>query len=459
MGKGFVSINPYTGEEFFQKDFQTREVVKATIDQVEKAHKDRLSMEEGYDKARLKKDLTSLKGLLEERRQNLAEIISKEIGKPIGGALKEIDKAIKHTSWFIDNIEEVTKDYEVPTEGASKAGYHIDPLGLIFVVVPFNFPFSTPFRVIIPTLCAGNGVIIRMAGNCGMVGEAMNQLFIDAGLEQARVIFNGHDDTDYIMSLPAIQGMHFTGSTGVGRTLAQLCGKYLKRSVMELGGNDAFIVLKDADIDFAVDKAVASRLRNCGQVCTSAKRIIIHKELYDSFVEKLKAVVTAKKIGDPMDATTDIGPLCKQRACDEVWSQIQKTLESGDELLFGGEKPDGCFLKPTAVRIKDPSKSYVNNEEIFGPVLAIATFETEEEALELANGSNYGLGGTVITKDTDHGAKLSRKVQAGAVFVNRPVTSFSHLPAGGVKESGWGRDCGRQGVEAFANVKTFFIAK
>jgi len=353
----------------------------------------------------------------------------------------------------------VTKSREIPTEGAKKAGYHIDPLGVIFVIFPFNFPFSTPFRVIIPTLVAGNGVVIRPAGITGKIGQAMSDLFKDAGLDQAEILFSNHDDTEHIIAHPAVQGFHFTGSTGAGKNLAALCGKHLKRTVMELGGNDAYIVLADADLDFAVDKAVASRLRNCGQVCTSAKRIIVHQGLYEQFAAKLKAKVEAMKQGNPMEKDTEIGPLCKEAAAKQVFEQIQKTLASGDTLLFGGEEPKGAYLKPTAVKVNDHKKSYAAQEEVFGPLFTLTTFNTEEEAIELANDCVYGLGGTIITKDTDKGEKLSRLVQAGSVFVNNPVTSFSNLPSGGVKHSGWGRDCGQAGVEAFANIKTYFIAK
>lgn len=349
----FHSVNPHDGSEVFSRNFMTQDEVKALIERLDKAYKARLTTE-GCDRARLKGNLENLHKIMTERRQTLAEILTQEIGKPITQALQEVDKAIKHTKWYIDHYEEVTKSREIPTEGAKKAGYHIDPLGIIFIIFPFNFPFSTPFRVLIPTLVAGNGIVIRPAGITGKVGQAMSQLFQDAGLDHADVVFSNHDDTEFIISHPAIQGFHFTGSTGAGKNLAAICGKNLKRTVMELGGNDAFIVLPDADIDFAVEKSIHSRIRNCGQVCTSAKRIILPESLYETFAAKLKAKVEAMKWGNPAEKDTEIGPLCKAGAAKQVWEQIQKTIASGDTVIFGAEEPKGAYLKPTAVKVGRP---------------------------------------------------------------------------------------------------------
>jgi len=309
----------------------------------------------------------------------------------------------------------------------------------------------------IPTMVAGNGNLVRPAGQCGKLGEAFTGLFKDSGMDHAEVMYSGHDDSEHILSNPAVQGLHFTGSTNAGRKLAEICGRHLKRSSMELGGNDAYVVLADADVKKAVEDVISSRLRNAGQVCTSAKRAIVHESIYEEFAKLLKEEVLKKKVGDPTDKDTEVGPLCKVSAAKEVYEQIQKTLQSGDTLLFGGEAPEGALIKPTGVKVGDPLKSYVAKEEIFGPVFSISTFKDEDEAIKIANNSNYGLGATIVTKDIEKGAKLSRLLEAGAVYVNKPVTSFSNIPAGGIKESGWGRDNGTFGVEAFANIKSYYI--
>ena len=452
----FQSVNPATGEKGFHKACISKDEITEQIDRVNKAFRARLSTD-GFDKPRLKENMATMIKLMGERKEEYAKTISEEIGKPITQALQEVDKAIKHSKYFLENFDEMTKSKEIPTEGAKKAGYHIDPIGVVLIIFPFNFPFSTPFRVIAPTMVAGNGILVRPASQCGKIGECMAKLFKDSGLDHMDVIYSNTADTDAIMSHPAVQGLHLTGSTKSGKIVAEICGRHLKRTVMELGGNDAYIVLADADVDTAVEGAISSRLRNCGQVCTSAKRVIIHESLYEDFAKKLQEKVLKMKIGNPSEKDTEIGPLAKESFAKDVYEQIQKTLSTGDQLLFGGEPPKGAFLNPTAVKIVDPSKSYVAKEEVFGPLFSIATFKTEEEALHLANDCPYGLGGTIITKDLEKGAKLSRLVEAGSVFVNKPVTSFSNLPSGGVKESGWGRDCGAQGVEAFANIKTYFI--
>ncbi len=452
----YQSVNPFTGEKGFSRPYATKDEITAQIDRVNKAYRARLSTD-GYDKVKLKANLETMHKILQERKEEYAKIITDEVGKPLNQSIQEVDKAIKHTKHFIDHFEESTKSREIPAEGAKKSGYHIDPLGLIYVIFPFNFPFSTPFRVIVPTLLAGNGILVKPPSNCGHIGEAMAKLFQDSGMDHVDVIYCSSEQSEHIMSNPAVQGLHLTGSTKAGKILAEICGRHLKRTSMELGGNDAYIVLEDADVGKAVENVIASRLRNAGQVCTSAKRAIVHESIYEEFVKTLKEKVLSMKVGSPYDKDTEIGPVVKASAAKEIHEQIQKTLSTGDELLFGGEAPQGALLKPSAVRIIDASKSYVAKEEVFGPLFSVITFKTEEEAIKIANDCPYGLGGTIVTKDLERGAKLSRLVEAGAVFVNKPVTSFSNLPAGGVKESGWGRDCGQHGVETFANIKTYYI--
>ena len=359
----YISTNPHNGEETFKRPFSSKDETKAQIQRIYKAFRSRLTMD-GFDKPKLKQNLQTIHALIAERKESIAQILTEEVGKPITEAGQEVDKVLKHLKWFTENLEELTKSKEIPTEGAMMSGYHIDPLGIIMIVVPFNFPFWTSFRVLVPTLCAGNGILMRMAGNCGRMGEAIATLFKDAGLDHCDVAFSNTEDTDFILQQKEIQGLHFTGSTKIGGQLAALCGKNLKRSSMELGGNDAFIVLHDANCDFAVDKAISYRLRNCGQVCTSGKRIIIHQSLYASFVDKLKQKVEAMKIGDPKLKETQLGPLVKASAAKKVHEQVHQTLKTGDILIFGGEAPNGCYYKPTCVKVNDFKKSYASQEEV-----------------------------------------------------------------------------------------------
>lgn len=458
MFTSFVARNPYTKQLIKEIPYASRDAIKAKIDAVDKAYKARRKAG-GIDRSFLKGDFEKLASVIESKKDKIAKVVVAETGKPVSGAMGEIIKAIGHIKYYGENISELTATQVIHTDPAAKTGYYIDPLGVILKVVPFNFPFWTPIKMMIPTLTAGNGILVRPAQSCPLTGLALQEVFHEAGFDNVDILFSSPEDTDFIMADPAIQGLSFTGSTRVGKQIAATAARHLKRTVLELGGNDAFIVMADADVEFAATTAVKSRLNNCGQVCNAGKRFIVHKSLVNAFIEKLEAKVNAMKRGDPMDPKTELTTLARDDLADSLWEQVSRAIKGGDTLLFGGVKPDGAFFTPTAFKVKDVKNSMLMREELFGPVFSVIEFETDEQAIELANDTQYGLGATVMTKDLEKAERMIRQIDAGMTFVNSPVSAHSKLPSGATKESGYGRDCGRHGVEAFANIKTFSIRK
>lgn len=458
MFSSFVAKNPYTRTLIKEIPYASRDSIATTIANLDKAYKGRRKAG-GIDRTYLKGDFQKLASTIESKKDQIAKVIVSETGKPYSGALGEVTKAVGHLKFYGDNISDMTATKIIPTDPDAKTGYFIDPLGVIFKIVPFNFPFWTPIKMIVPTLCAGNGVLVRPAQSCPLTGLALQEVFRSAGFDNVDIVFSAPEDTEFILSNPAIQGLSFTGSTKTGKQIANLAAKHIKRTSLELGGNDAFIVLADADLDNAVTSAVKTRMNNVGQVCNAGKRFIIHKSLVQPFVEKLKAKVQAMKVGDPMDPKTEIGTLARDDLVDTLWEQVDRAIKEGNTVLFGGEKPTDNFFPVTALKVKDVNNSMLMKEELFGPIFTIIEFESEEEAIQLANNSSYGLGAALMTKDIEKAERLIRQIDAGLVFVNSPVGSHSKLPSGAIKESGYGRDCGTHGVEAFANIKTFSLKK
>jgi len=454
----FVSKNPYTKKLIQEIPFASKDSIRKTLAGLDASYKNRRKAG-GIDRSFLKGDLDTLAGNINARKDKIAQVVTAETGKPISGALQEVAKAVGHIKYYSENLSELTSAKVIPTDPSAKTGYYIDPLGIIFKVVPFNFPFWTPIKMMIPTLVAGNAVLVRPANSCPLTGLALQEVFRQSGFDNVDIVFSSPEDTDLIMGDPAVQGLSFTGSTKVGKIIAPMAAKHLKRTVLELGGNDAFIVLADADVDAAVSNAIKTRLNNNGQVCNAGKRFFVHKSIFNQFVEKLETKVKAMKTGDPTDPKTELGTMARDDLTDTIWEQVSRSLKTGDKLLFGGVKPKDNFFNVTALKVGNTDKSILLHEELFGPVFTLIEFEDEEEAIRLANNTSYGLGAAVMTKDLSKAETLIRRLDAGAVFVNSPVGSHSKLPSGGIKESGYGRDCGTHGIESFANIKAFSIRK
>lgn len=458
---GFISKNPFTRKLIQEIPYASKDAANKTIEALDAAYKARRGAS-GIDRSYLKNDLSKLASNIASRKDSIAKVIVAETGKPISGALGEVQKAIGHIQFFADNLSDLTSTKYIATDQSAKTGYYIDPLGVIFKVVPFNFPFWTPIKMMIPTLAAGNAVLVRPANSAPLTGLALQEVFRQSGFDNVDIVFSDPKDTEAILSHRAIQGLSFTGSTNVGKQIAGLAAKHIKRTVLELGGNDPFIVLEDADLDNAVANAIKTRLNNNGQVCNAGKRFIIHKKLFAAFAEKLEAKIKAMKIGDPLDPKTEISVLARDDLTDTLWQQVSRAHQdkASNQFLFGAtQRPADNFFPVTAFKVNDTDKSLLMHEELFGPVFTLVEFESEDHAIQLANNTSYGLGAALMTKNLDKAESLIRRLEAGAVFVNSPVGSHSKLPSGGIKESGYGRDCGQHGVESFANIKAFSIKK
>ena len=454
----FISKNPFTRKLIQEIPFASRDSILGTIGSLDKAYRARRKAG-GIDRSNLKNELHALAANIDARKEKIAAVITSETGKAISGAVQEVQKAVGHIKYFGDHISELTATKNIHTDNNAKTGYYIDPLGVIYKVIPFNFPFWTPIKMIIPALVAGNSVLVRPANSCPLTGLALQEVFKASGLDTVDITFSSPQDSDFILSNPAIQGLSFTGSTNVGKVISEIAGRHLKRAVLELGGNDPFIVFADADIDLAVSNAIKTRLNNCGQVCNAAKRFIVHRSVFTEFVQKLEAKVKVLRVGDPTDPKTDVGPLARDDLTATLWDQVSRSISGGDQVIFGAVKPTDNFFTPTALKITDPNNSVPMREELFGPVFSLVEFDTEEEAIRLANQTQYGLGAAIMTRDIENVERIIRQIDAGMVFVNTPVGSHSKLPSGGIKQSGYGRDSGSHGIEAFANIKTFSIRK
>jgi succinate-semialdehyde dehydrogenase/glutarate-semialdehyde dehydrogenase len=404
-------------------------------------------------------EMKKLADVLNRKKEEYARIITQEMGKPYREALYEINKCLTAFDYYITNAEAMLQREIVPT-AASKSYISFEPLGVIFSVMPWNFPFWQVFRFAVPTLMAGNVTILKHAPSVSLCAEAIENAFIEAGIIEGvfRKFYLSNEDAAALIANPHIAGISFTGSDGTGSILASLAGKHIKKSVIELGGNDPFIVLDDADIDLAVAGAIKSRSINSGQSCNSAKRFIVTGGVYDSFRDKLVKEVKALKVGDPMKEETQVGPLARRDLAAKVTKQIADSVSAGAIAYHNSfSVPGGSnFVAPVVLENVEPGM-VAFEEEIFGPIWSLIKAKDVEEAIQLANQSQYGLGASIWTSDVTKAEKLVPDLQAGNVFINDIVKSDAKLPFGGVKRSGFGRELSEFGLREFVNIKTVFI--
>ena len=403
--------------------------------------------------------LKKLSDVISTRKEEYAHLITMEMGKPYREALYEINKVLTAFDYYIEKAPAMLQKELVPT-AASKSYISFEPLGVIFSIMPWNFPFWQVFRFAVPTLMAGNVTILKHAPSVSLCAEAIECAFREAGVMDGvfRKFYLANEDAASLIASPHIAGISFTGSDGTGSILASLAGKHIKKSVIELGGNDPFIVLDDADIDRAVAGAIKSRSINSGQSCNAAKRFIVTEGAFDSFREKLIKEVSSLKVGDPMKDETQIGPLARRDLADKVNKQIADTIEQGAIPHFNPYKvpADSNFVSPVVLEnVKPGMRAF--EEEIFGPAWSLIRARDIGEAISLANQSQYGLGASIWTGDAAGAEQYVTELQAGNVFINDIVKSDAKLPFGGVKRSGYGRELSEFGLREFVNVKTVFI--
>ena len=456
--RSFQSRNPFNNELIAEFPFLSNEELTQKIEKSWEAFKNYRET----DLASRCEKILKLASLIDENVDKYAQIITEEMGKPFLTAKSEVQKSAVHCRFYAQNAEKFIKSEIVTTEHKrSQVEYH--PLGPLFHIIPFNYPFFLVFKGGISALLVGNTILHRTADSTPRCGKAVEELMIQAGFSNGEFqnVYTSTEQTELVLSHKYIRGVSFTGSTRAGRSIASIAGKYAKKAVMELGGSDPFIVLDDANIEKAVNLAMTSRLSNCGQVCFSGKRFLIDSQIYDQFKDKLLEKLPSFKVGNPMNDDTQLGPLARPDLLANIERQVKEAVDQGAKLIYGGKKSEepelknGNFYLPTICEVE--KENLLIREEVFGPVFTLIKVNGEKEAVQVANDTEYGLGCVIVSSNLERAETLGKKIDSGFVFVNSVVRSDSRLPSGGIKGSGFGRECGEFGVHEFANIKTVVI--
>lgn len=452
------SINPKNG--LILKDFEewNQSQIHGQIKENEKTFAVWKSSDLSHRSHLLKK----ISKILRDNIKDFSTLISTEMGKPISQSEYEIKKCSQlcdyyasYGAQFLENEVIVTKD--------NTCHVQFLPLGIILSIMPWNFPFWQVFRCAIPALMAGNVVLLKHASNVPQCGYAIEKIFLKAGFEKN--VFSylpiSSKKLKAVITDHRIAAISLTGSTSAGSYTAELAGKYIKKIVLELGGSDPFIIMDDVDLDKTVNQAVKARMINNGQSCIAAKRFIVHKRIFNNFQDLFKEQIERLKVGDPLERSTEIGPLASEEIINKLESQVKRSIKQGADIITGGKRFNdhpGFFYQPTI--ITHVSKDMpIMNEETFGPVAPIIMFENEKKALEIANDSRYGLGASIWTKNIEKAEVLTKDLQAGNVYINDIVKSDLNLPFGGIKQSGFGRELSHYGIKEFVNIQTVCIKK
>jgi succinate-semialdehyde dehydrogenase / glutarate-semialdehyde dehydrogenase len=400
--------------------------------------------------------LRAAAGILDTERRRWAELMVREMGKPIRAAEAEAEKCALVCRYYADHAARFLADEPVHT-GADSSWIRYEPLGPVLAVMPWNFPFWQVFRFAAPALAAGNVGLLKHASNVPRCALAIEEIFRRAGVPDGgfQALLVGAEAVPRILDDPRVRAVTLTGSEGAGRSIGAEAGRRLKKTVLELGGSDPFIVMPSADLDRSASVAVQARTINNGQSCIAAKRFIVHADVYDAWLERFADGMRNLRVGDPMDPETDVGPLATSGGRDEVEAQVRESVAAGARLVCGGARPDrpGYFFEPTVLAdIPEGAPAY--RDEVFGPVASVFRVRDVSEALRLANDTPFGLGASVWTRDEAESREFVERIEAGLVFVNAMVASDPRLPFGGVKNSGYGRELGVHGIREFVNIKT-----
>src|SRR5438477_7137274 len=399
--------------------------------------------------------MRSVAGVLRTDKSRYAALLTTELGKPIVEAEAAVEKCAWTANWLAENGERLLADE--PTESTATESYvRFQPLGVILAVMPWNFPFWQAFRAGLPALAAGNVMLLKHSSNVPQCALAIEEVFREAGLPQGvfQTLLIGPGAVDQIIADHRVAGVTLTGSESAGSRVASTAGKTIKKSVLELGGSDPFIVLEDADIKTAVTVACRARNQNNGQSCIAAKRFIVVESVADQFESLFAGAVGALKVGDPKDRGVQVGPLARTNLINDLERQVKESVRLGARTLTGGKRVDGSgnYFAPTVLTDVRPGMP-VYHEETFGPVAAVIRVGDEEEALRVANDTEFGLGSSVWTGDVERGVRMAERIEAGLVFVNGMVASDARLPFGGVKKSGYGRELSAYGIKEFTNIQ------
>lgn len=451
------SINPATNEIIEEYELMDDK----TLDEI--VHRAAVAQEQWRKKSFSERASVLRKAaeLLEENKSEYAELMAREMGKPLPQGISESEKCAWVCNYYADNAVDFLADQTIKSD-AEKSYVTFNPLGTVLAIMPWNFPFWQLFRFGAPALMAGNAAILKHAPNVTGCALAIEEVMHKAGIPKDlfRTVIADVDQTQELITHRDIQAITLTGSTRAGKAVASKAGSVLKKTVLELGGSDPYVILEDADIEKAAETCVTSRLINSGQSCIAAKRFIVVEDNYDEFLEAVTQKMSAKKIGDPFESDTDIGPMAREDLRDQLHDQVQLSIKRGANCVIGGEIPDqdGAFYPPTILTdITDVMPAY--DQELFGPVATVIKVKNEKEAIKVANDTNYGLGAAIFSEDVKHAEELAaNELQAGCCFINEFVKSDPRLPFGGIKHSGYGRELSHFGIKEFVNIKTVYRA-
>jgi succinate-semialdehyde dehydrogenase / glutarate-semialdehyde dehydrogenase len=404
--------------------------------------------------------LTNMAGVLQTRKSEFAILMAQEMGKPINQGVAEIEKCASVCEYYAANAESFLKDQLIETD-ASKSFVSFQPIGVVLAIMPWNFPFWQVFRFLAPALAAGNCGVLKHASNVPGCALAIEAVVHQAGFPDNvfQTLLVESTMVERIIENPLIQVVTITGSTNAGKQVAQKAGSLIKKTVLELGGSDAYVILEDADLEKAAETCVNSRIINSGQSCIAAKRFIVVKSVQKEFTKLFLNKMRSKKVGNPLDSATDIGPQARVDLRNELHEQVKRSIKAGAKCILGGDLRKGrnAFYPATILtKVKPGMPAY--DEELFGPVAAIIVAKDEADAIHIANDSAFGLGSAIFTRDKEKGEKIAAtQLQAGSCFVNSMVKSDPRLPFGGIKQSGYGRELGMFGIHEFVNIKTIFV--
>ncbi len=450
------AVNPTTGETIKEYEEMTPEEVK---DAIEKSHQAFLGWRRTSfaERGKLMKKAAQI---IRDKAEDYARLMAEEMGKPVKSGRSEAEKCAWGCDYYADNAEKFLQPEVVDTD-ASKSFVTFQPLGVVLAIMPWNFPFWQVFRFAAPALMAGNAALLKHASNVPGCALAIEDIFRKADFPANifRTLLIGSNQVEAIIANPLVKAATLTGSTDAGRTVSKKAGEMIKKTVLELGGSDPYVILEDADLESAVTACVASRLTNSGQSCIAAKRLVVVESQRERFEELFVERIRAEKVGDPVEEATTVGPLARHDLRDNLHRQVLESIEKGAKCLLGGKVPEGSgfFYPPTVLtNVKRGMPAY--DEELFGPVAAIIPVRDEQEAIRVANDSRFGLGAAIFTRDVAKGERIAaNEIEAGCCFVNAVVRSDPRLPFGGVKDSGYGRELSHYGIKEFVNIKTVWV--
>ncbi|MEU7803649.1 NADP-dependent succinic semialdehyde dehydrogenase [Micromonospora arborensis] len=455
-----ATTNPATGQVLKTYEAMSTEQLDGAIERTDLAYQ-QLRTTTVDQRARW---MNAAADLLDAERDEIARIMTTEMGKTYASAQAEVTKCATAARFYADKAPAFLADE--PADAAAvkavRAFIRYQPIGVVLAVMPWNFPLWQVMRFAAPALMAGNTGLLKHASNVPQTALLLEDVFRRAGFPEGAftTVLVGSEAVERILGDPRVRAATLTGSEPAGRSIAQIAGRELKKTVLELGGSDPFVVMPSADLDRAAEVATTARCQNNGQSCIAAKRFIVHTDVFDAFAEKFAANMAALRVGDPMDPNTDVGPLASERGRDEVHAQVRDAADNGATVLCGGEPPtgDGWFYPPTVVTDLTPQMR-MWSEEVFGPVAGLFRVSSYEEAIEVANGTSFGLGSNAWTRDPAEQERFATDLDAGNVFINGMTTSYPELPFGGVKNSGYGRELSALGMREFCNTKTVWVGE